>query len=95
MKPAGQMTLTLTKELEQFVRDEVRRGAFASSSEYVRDLVRERYMQERDRAAKLKALDDALAKGIADAEAGRVVPVDKAFQQLRDRLGFGADKSEA
>src|SRR5450432_559327 len=42
MKPAGQMTLTLTEELEQFVRDEVRRGAFASSSEYVRTLVRER-----------------------------------------------------
>jgi antitoxin ParD1/3/4 len=45
MKPAGQMTLTLTSELEQFVRDEVRRGAFASSSEYIRDLVRERYMK--------------------------------------------------
>ncbi len=69
MKPAGQMTLTLTPELEQFVRDEVRRGAFASSSEYVRDLVRERYMKERDRAAKLKALDAALARGIADAQA--------------------------
>ncbi|MFD2183897.1 ribbon-helix-helix domain-containing protein [Rhodoplanes azumiensis] len=38
MKPAGQMTLTLTAELEQFVRDEVRRGAFASSSEYIREL---------------------------------------------------------
>jgi antitoxin ParD1/3/4 len=37
---AGQMTLTLTSEPEQFVRDEVKRGAFASSSEYVRNLVR-------------------------------------------------------
>ena len=83
MKPAGQMTLTLTPELEQFVRDEVRRGAFASSSEYVRDLVRERYMKERDRAAKLKVLDAALARGIADAEAGRVLPVGEAFERLR------------
>jgi antitoxin ParD1/3/4 len=86
MKPAGQMTLTLTPELEQFVRDEVRRGAFASSSEYVRDLVRERYMKERDRAAKLKALDAALARGIADAEAGRVLPVAEAFERLRADL---------
>ena len=86
MKPAGQMTLTLTPELEQFVRDEVRRGAFASSSEYVRDLVRERYMKERDRAAKLKALDAALARGIADAEAGRVLPVGEAFERLRAEL---------
>ena len=86
MKPAGQMTLTLTSELEQFVRDEVQRGAFASSSEYVRDLVRERYRKERDRAAKLQALDKALARGIADAKAGRVMPVDEAFRRLRAEL---------
>jgi antitoxin ParD1/3/4 len=88
MKPAGQMTLTLTKELEQFVRDEVQRGAFASSSEYVRDLVRERYVKERDRAAKLQTLDAALARGIADAEAGRAMPLDEAFKRLRAELGI-------
>jgi antitoxin ParD1/3/4 len=82
------MTLTLTKELEQFVRDEVQRGAFASSSEYVRDLVRERYVKERDRAAKLQTLDAALARGIADAEAGRTMPLDEAFKRLRAELGI-------
>ena len=86
MKPAGQMTLTLTKELEQFVRDEVQRGAFASSSEYVRDLVRERYLKDRDRVAKLRAVDAALARGVADAEAGRVIPLDEAFKRLRAEL---------
>ena len=86
MKPAGQMTLTLTGELEQFVRDEVKRGAFASSSEYVRDLVRERYLKERDHAAKLKALDAALSRGIADSEAGRTMPLDEAFKRLREEL---------
>ena len=68
MKPAGQMTLTLTSELEQFVREQVKRGAFASSSEYIRDLVRERYVREREREARLKALDEALARGLADAD---------------------------
>lgn len=86
MKPAGQMTLTLTGELEQFVRDEVKRGAFASSSEYVRDLVREKYMVERERAAKLEAIDEALARGIADVEAGRTMPLDEAFKKLRAEL---------
>ena len=86
MKPAGQMTLTLTKELEQFVREEVQRGAFASSSEYVRDLLRERYLRDRDRVAKLQAVDAALARGIADAEAGRVIPLDEAFRRLRAEL---------
>ena len=91
MKPAGQMTLTLTEELEQFVRDEVKRGAFASSSEYVRNLVRERYQRERDRAAKLRALEEALARGVADAKAGRVVSVDEAFRRLRSELKLSDD----
>lgn len=94
MKPAGQMTLTLTSELEQFVRSEVQRGAFASSSEYVRDLVRERYMKERDRDAKLKSLDAALSRGIADAEAGRTMPLDEAFKRLRAELNL-PEKSNA
>jgi antitoxin ParD1/3/4 len=94
MKPAGQMTLTLTEELEQFVRNEVRRGAFASSSEYVRDLVRERYLEERDRTAKLEALDAALTRAIADAGAGRALPLDEAFRRLRAELNL-PDRSSA
>ena len=88
------MTLTLTPELEQFVREEVRRGAFASSSEYVRDLVRERYLKERDRATKLQALDVALARGIADAEAGRVTPIGEAFERLRAELDLPATSND-
>ncbi len=94
MKPAGQMTLTLTGELEQFVRDEVKRGAFASSSEYIRDLVRERYLKQREETARLEALDKALMRGIADAEAGRTIPVDAAFQRLRQELGLSQSGDE-
>lgn len=94
MKPAGQMTLTLTGELEQFIRDEVKRGAFASSSEYVRDLIRERFLKERDRASKLRSLDAALARGLADAEAGRLIPLDEAFQRLRAELELPDTPSE-
>ena len=88
MKQPGQMTITLTDELEQFVRAEVSKGMFASNSEYIRDLVRERYRREMERDTKLKALDAALARGIADAEAGRVTPLDEAFRKLRAELGL-------
>jgi len=80
------MTLTLTSELEQFVLEQVKRGAFASSSEYIRGLVRERYTRERDREARLKSLDEALARGLADAEAGRTLPLEDAFRKLRAEL---------
>ena len=95
MKPAGQMTLTLTPELERFVREEVRAGAFASSSEYVRDLVRDRYLKKRERADKLASLDAALARGLADAEAGRVIPVEEAFRRLRAELAGSSGDDEA
>jgi antitoxin ParD1/3/4 len=88
MKPAGQMTLTLTKELEQLVRDEVRKGAFASSGAYNRDLLWDRFLKERDSTEKVKALDAALARGIADADARRVTPVSEAFRRIRTQLGF-------
>jgi antitoxin ParD1/3/4 len=93
MKPAGQMTLTLTEELEQFVREEVRRGAFASSSEYVRSLVRENYLRQRYKEEKLRTLDEALARGLADAEAGRVMPLDEAFRRLREELNLPNDNA--
>ena len=93
MKPAGQMTLTLTSELEQFVREQVKRGAFASSSEYIRDLVRERYVREREREARLRALDEALARGLADADAGRTVPLEEVFRKLRAELSISGQSS--
>ena len=47
------------------------------------------FPQERDRAAKLQALDAAITRGIADAEAGRVTSIGEAFERLRAELGFG------
>lgn len=93
MKPAGQMTLTLTEELEAFVRAEVRRGGFASSSEYVRALIRDRFLRERDAASRSRALNDALARGIADADAGRTLALDEAFAKLRTQLQAEANEN--
>ena len=93
--PRGQMTVTLTDELEKFVRDKVREGAFATPSEYIRDLVRTRYLAEHDRAARLHALDAALAEGLADVEAGRLVPVAEAFARVRAALGIADEDKPA
>lgn len=95
MKPAGQMTITLTDELEQFVRSEVSEGAFASNSEYIRELVRERYRKKVERDEKLKALDAALTRGMNEADAGRVMPLKDAFRHIRDTLGLQPDESSA
>ena len=83
MKPSGEMSITLTPELEQMVQAEVERGAFASTSEVTRDALRERYKDKM-----LKDLDAALDRGIADIEAGRAKPVDQAFTEIRTALGL-------
>ena len=86
--PTGQMIVTPTRELDNFVREQVRGGAYATPGEYIRDLVRRRYLEEQNRAAGLRTLDAALSAGIADADAGRVVPVKDAFARIRATLGI-------
>jgi antitoxin ParD1/3/4 len=51
-------------------------------------------MKERERAAKVKALDAAITRGIADAEAGRTMPLDEAFRKLRAELDLAGQSGE-
>jgi antitoxin ParD1/3/4 len=83
MKPAGQMSITLTPALEKLVRDEVERGSYASSSEVIREALRERYKRQR-----LDDLNAAIERGIADVEAGRSMPIEQAFKHIRSKLGL-------
>ncbi len=83
MKPAGQMSVTLTPELEKLVRDEVESGNYASNSEVIREALRERF-----RRTKLQDLERALDRGLADIEAGRSLPAKQAFTQIRNELGL-------
>ncbi|RVT89108.1 type II toxin-antitoxin system ParD family antitoxin [Sphingomonas crocodyli] len=71
----------LGKTLEAFVADLVATGRYNSKSEVLREGVR----LIQDREARLASLDAALARGIADADAGRVVDAEEAFADLRKR----------
>lgn len=90
MKPAGQMSLTLTPKLERFIQEEVHEGAFASNSEYIR----ERYEKKQQRRAQLETLDEALARGLTDARAGRFEPLEEAFARLRRDVGLAGESSK-
>jgi antitoxin ParD1/3/4 len=72
----------LGPHLEAFVAELVKTGRYNSKSEVLREGVR--LVQERE--AKFAALDAAIARGIADADAGRVTPLDEAFDRLSERL---------
>ena len=71
----------LGSQLEAYVRDLVKSGRYNSKSEVLREGVR--LVQERE--ARLAVLDAALARGIADADAGRVKPVAAVFDRLETK----------
>lgn len=68
----------LGTHLEGVVSELVSTGRYNSKSEVLREGVR--LVQEREQ--RLAALDAALAKGIADADAGRVKPAEEVFARL-------------
>jgi len=73
------MNVSLTDRLKQFVEEEVREGGFASTSDYVRDLIRQR--QRRKAEELLRAV---IAEGLAS---GPSTPVTAdTFEQMRREL---------
>jgi antitoxin ParD1/3/4 len=64
--------------LEAFVNKLVENGRYNSKSEVLREGVR----LIQDREAKLATLDAAIARGLADVEAGRVYPMQQVFEEL-------------
>ncbi len=86
MSKPSEVVVKLEPALDDFIRAEAQRGSFASSSEYIHDLLQDHF--EATRKRKLEALDAALDRGLADIEAGRYLPLDEAFAEVRRRLGI-------
>ena len=76
------MSADLGKTLEKFVTKLVATGRYRSKSEVLREGVR--LIQERE--TRLAALDASIARGVADADAGRVKPTSEAFDNLEAKL---------
>lgn len=68
----------LGAHLESVVNELVGTGRYNSKSEVLREGVR--LVQEREK--RLATLDAALAKGIADADAGRLKPAEEVLDRL-------------
>jgi antitoxin ParD1/3/4 len=71
----------LGAQLEAFVTQLVESGRYNSKSEVLREGVR--IIQ--DRETKLAALHAAIARGIADVDAGRVRPMEEVFERLESK----------
>ena len=83
-------SVDLGTRLEKFVTKLVRSGRYNSRSEVLREGVR--LVQERE--ARFAALDSAIARGLADAEAGRVKPPEEVFDRLEAKYQRLATKGQ-
>lgn len=71
----------LGTQLESFVAKLVETGRYNSKSEVLREGIR--LIQERE--ARLAVLDQALARGLSDADAGRLTPAGNVLARLEAR----------
>jgi len=81
-------SLTLGPHWEKFVKRQIASGRYASASEVVRAALREL----EDRGNRLKALQDHLAEGAAQAREGKFVElsVDDVLKRARKRAARSA-----
>ncbi|PBB20254.1 type II toxin-antitoxin system ParD family antitoxin [Mesorhizobium sp. WSM4313] len=78
----------LGDRLEEVVNRLVKTGRYNSKSEVLREGVR--LVEEREK--RLATLDAALARGVADADAGRVKPGVDVFDRLESKYKAMAEK---
>lgn len=72
MSNVERMTITLPADMADAVRSAVRRGEYASSSEIVREALREWRHKRAVRERELAELRTNIQRGLEDVEAGRV-----------------------
>lgn len=77
-------------QLESFVSRLVEAGRYNSKSEVLREGVR--LVQERE--TRLAALDSSIARGLADADAGRTKPAEGMFDRLEAKYRAMAQPKE-
>jgi antitoxin ParD1/3/4 len=82
------LSVTIPIEMARVIHERVKAGEYGSVSEVIRDAMRAWLQRER----RLAALDAAIARGIADADAGRVKDIDQVRTEMEERFGGHAPK---
>ena len=80
------MNVSLTPQLEQFVREKVDSGRYLSASEVVREGLR--LLEERDRVyqARLADLQKKITIGVEEADRGELFDGEEVMQELYEEL---------
>ena len=83
MANVKKMSIALTPEMAAMVRQAVATGEYASSSEIMREALREWKRRRNDREQAVAELGRLWDDGVAS---GPLSPIDEAFDRIRDKL---------
>jgi len=82
MQTAEKLSITLPAEMVRVIREKVGTGTYSSNSEVIREALRG-WMEREQRLA---TLDAAIARGVADADAGRTQEIETVREELKRRF---------
>ena len=94
MADIERLTITLPADMAAVVKSAVDTGDYASTSEVVREAIRDRKLKRALQLQELAALKQDIDKGLADVAAGRVKEFDAAAIIARGRKLL-ADRSKS
>ena len=76
----------LTPDIESAIRRRVDSGAYKSDVDVIRAGLLALDRHEEDVKRRLAEFDASIARGLADADAGRVRPAEEVFEELREHI---------
>jgi len=74
------ITISLPHDMLSSIKEKVQAGEYASTSEIIRDAMRQWQKNEQDRSAVLHVIKDRLKQSL---RSGSPVPIEKAFGKIR------------
>ena len=80
------VNVSLTPELEEFVKSRISSGRYQTASEVVREALRLLERQEKERDEAYERLKEKLERGAAEAECGDLLDGDEVFDELRELI---------
>lgn len=86
MPKSSQLTITLTPELEAFIRERVASGRFDTASDVVREGLKLLEVREHEREAVLAEIRREIEIGMEQAKAGQLRDSRAFFEELRRKI---------
>ncbi|HXR40217.1 MAG TPA: type II toxin-antitoxin system ParD family antitoxin [Terracidiphilus sp.] len=80
------VNISLTPELDAFLKSRVKSGRYQTTSEVVREALRRFQLQEKEQDEGLQRLKAKLQRGAAQAERGELLDGDQVFEELRELI---------